>query len=939
MDGCWPWIALGSGLFLATFGSHGFLIILCVLCFFAGALIVTFYYGRKQSQNTLQVTPELPTYSAGIQQVMDSMESTTKIKNFDKRITGSSAMDEVLQEVLQYTIRDYIKNWYSVISDHDGFQLDIRQCVQTVCVTFSSRTKEIDWMPYFTQRLVDDFASHIRLYRHAAQNISKKEDKATLIEQAFFDLEMNMEGDKCRDFVCFAPEYERQYLQDLSEVLLFLLLPTEDFQNKPFRYIIREVLVHGVFLPTIELLSDPDYINQYIVWLCKTGSFTNETFMTVIKTTSSIDELKAVSDMVDCDISKWRSMDTGGSDDVLIKQNLNSLIFLKELCENRIRRLQQGIDDTEFAPDVPDYCKTKDLFILTLEDIIQSNIALDAFIEFMSSVGGQMYLFFYLNVEGFRVAAGQQITNLEPLRNAAMIIHDQYLSEKASSKIKIEADILKRVQAKIRQKDLVVDVFDEVQARVYQIMHGEQYYEKFIQSKAYAKLLEDLGFSNNLHKSDEGDNISLDDDVSMKSSEINDDSISINSAEEGSLPSFINSSTSNNSTINGEVTITATVSQTGVIHESEKTGKSYAIFYIRVTKRIGQDDEIWDVYRRYSDFHDLNMILTEKFPDFNHPSLPSKTVRKNMNEEFLNKRRKALDQYLQSLLNPEVWEHHPGMKEYVMKFLAPGMWEKHKSELQRKMDIIVNPLRTVGHAVRQVPDGFRSLSSDVFKGDFSGFKETVGNSDTSKVGAGLDLETIKLGDNIPLRIMLLLMDEVFELRHKNQWLRRQIVKLLRQLIKATFGDRINRKIVEQVDFMTSAEQMAEYIKNLRDAFWPGGILAESRPPRDKNTRMRTRVVCKAKMLGSISDELRHMMGTETVKIGVGRIFDMFQHKSINKRLVYVILEGVIETLFPQNKFPELFCKLHSKSPRLKSKEFDKGDNLKENAFRQKSMKS
>ena len=29
------------------------------------------------------------------------------------------------------------------------------------------RSKEIDWMPYFTQRMVDDFASHIRLYRRA----------------------------------------------------------------------------------------------------------------------------------------------------------------------------------------------------------------------------------------------------------------------------------------------------------------------------------------------------------------------------------------------------------------------------------------------------------------------------------------------------------------------------------------------------------------------------------------------------------------------------------------------------------------------------------------------------------------------------------------------------------------------------------------------------
>ena len=35
-------------------------------------------------------------------------------------------------------------------------------------------------------------------------------------------------------FFCLA-----EYLQDLSEVLLFLLLPQEDFHNKSFRYILR----------------------------------------------------------------------------------------------------------------------------------------------------------------------------------------------------------------------------------------------------------------------------------------------------------------------------------------------------------------------------------------------------------------------------------------------------------------------------------------------------------------------------------------------------------------------------------------------------------------------------------------------------------------------------------------------------------------------------
>lgn len=47
-------------------------------------------------------------------------------------------------------------------------------------------------------------------------------------------------------------------------------------------------------------------------------------------------------------------------------------------------------------------------------------------------------------------------------------------------------------------------------------------------------------------------------------------------------------------------------------------------------------------------------------------------------------------------------------------------------------------------------------------------------------------------DSIPLHIMLLLMDEVFDLKSRNQWLRRRIVAILQQIAKTMFGDSINR---------------------------------------------------------------------------------------------------------------------------------------------------
>lgn len=70
-------------------------------------------------------------------------------------------------------------------------------------------------------------------------------------------------------------------------------------------------------------------------------------------------------------------------------------------------------------------------------------------------------------------------------------------------------------------------------------------------------------------------------------------------------------------------------------------------------------------------------------------------------------------------------------------------------------------------------------------------------------------------DNIPLRIMLLLMDEVFDLKSRNQWLRRRIVTLLRQIIRTMFGDIVNKKILDYVALLTCPEQVASYLDTLK----------------------------------------------------------------------------------------------------------------------------
>lgn len=44
-------------------------------------------------------------------------------------------------------------------------------------MSYFDRSKETDWQPYFTTRLVDDFGTHLRVFRKAQQRIAEKGDQ------------------------------------------------------------------------------------------------------------------------------------------------------------------------------------------------------------------------------------------------------------------------------------------------------------------------------------------------------------------------------------------------------------------------------------------------------------------------------------------------------------------------------------------------------------------------------------------------------------------------------------------------------------------------------------------------------------------------------------------------------------------------------------------
>ncbi|KAF6204595.1 hypothetical protein GE061_018755 [Apolygus lucorum] len=873
------WVLLVLTLFLSTFGlSFCVVFIISALCFLVGIASTMYIRQSKDLEEFLGL--ETLDYPLSMYEVVEKLRVNKKPLKVDRRLTGSQVIDEQLQEILDFIIRDY-----------------------NVIVAFSNRVKEADWIPFLTTQIVDDAASHLRLYRQARARLKAAPPNSKLtLEDAFFDLEIAMEsGRVCRDHLCMNPTLQRCYLQQLTDIVLFYLSPELEFHCLGLRYLTRELIVNSVLMPLLAKLSDPDYINQVIIWLCKDFPVTSETFMAILKTTDVVDELSATKEILGKEIATLRSRDAGGGSDTMVKMQLSSLHYLSKLVDTQIARLQSGLESGVDYSHL--LLSSNKLFQLPLDVVLKNKFALQYFTEHMRAVDQHQYLSFHLNVEGWKASTEQLLADLdqnssfdkadvgvklaeqysaakqtlERIREAATSIFEEYLTEQSSSRIQIDEYFVKRLLHRIRTEKPNELWFDEAQACVLDKMQNdERCLIGFRSTPNYVKLLSELDLlrgDSSLLDGDEEDSGSL-------------DQVSLNS-DTASLPEYVigpetatesgsgGSPSTNSKEDRGSFTLSAEIIETGLVHEK---GKTFGVYAVSVLKKYetGRPDH-WHIYRRYSDFYELHQKIKEKFPELSKLSFPAKKTFGNMERKTLERRMMHLNNYLRSLFNPGVLASKPGLIPILLYFLGPTDYRQtsnFSSALDSLFRFSMQAVRTVPDSVMSSVDGMVDNLSKVLQ------VRTVSKegAETVKVGASLDAET---DDNIPMRIMLLLMTEVFELKASSQWLRRRLVILLRQIVRTMFGDIVNRRILDYVSLLTSPNKVASYLSAFKESQWPNGFPSEPSMPRDHATKMRTRVAAKAALLSSLTDDIKHILGGQTTMTGITSVFILLQVGRLN----------------------------------------------------------
>ncbi|KAK9384889.1 PXA domain-containing protein [Lipomyces mesembrius] len=140
--------------------------------------------------------------------------------------------------------------------------------------------------------------------------------------------------------------------------------------------------------------------------------------------------------------------------------------------------------------------------------------------------------------------------------------------------------------------------------------------------------------------------------------------------------------------------------------------------------------------------------------------------------------------------------------------------------------------------------------------------------------------------------------ELFDLNKGNNWLRgRASVVVLQQLL----GGTIERKIREQIDGIAEEGMVINVINSVREKVWPNGSRTTERIIRSSKEQSKTKSDASFLLTTLVQDLAAKVVGSSNARHASRRLFAMLQNKILNLHVVCLIVDEVVQELFPEIK--------------------------------------
>ncbi|ORY44516.1 PXA-domain-containing protein [Rhizoclosmatium globosum] len=158
-------------------------------------------------------------------------------------------------------------------------------------------------------------------------------------------------------------------------------------------------------------------------------------------------------------------------------------------------------------------------------------------------------------------------------------------------------------------------------------------------------------------------------------------------------------------------------------------------------------------------------------------------------------------------------------------------------------------------------------------------------------------------------------EEVFNLSDPNQWMRQKGLQVVKSVLRNNYATTISTMIQSQADEIRSVEAVSGYLNLLSDSLWPNGewyytsaeylakLESDKVNPRSDAQRTDTRMEAKTLLVNNASllgyEGIQTVLGKQNTGMGMSRLFNMLQHRELNRGLICAILEALVRSILSE----------------------------------------
>lgn len=322
----------------------------------------------------------------------------------------SQNVDMLMNRIFEYTFRDYVETWYSTVSNDRGtLHKLVRSDFWETYDVFTKRLAKVDVINLVMNRYTKELLKYFR--ELDATDPAKHNNAEFHLHPCLRDT-----------------NFEKDFLRRVSEYIIRLCFPNHISSNSSSRVILREILAGLVFLPLIDAICDPDYVNLTLLSYISQReaaaeeksrvymyAATYEDFIRIISSADDVGELRQIHRHIMTEllhatalsslkqdekkVGKVKSMAKGQlllSRD--LKKYINQCQVARQQCEKRLRALD-GAENQQFLGDKVDAAIASSVRMLTYNEVMASHMARSYFLKYLKSIGKGALLKFWCEID------------------------------------------------------------------------------------------------------------------------------------------------------------------------------------------------------------------------------------------------------------------------------------------------------------------------------------------------------------------------------------------------------------------------------------------------------------------------------------------------------------------------------------------------------------